>query len=132
MPLSRRVVLSACSPNTAWALGGSPWFTAVAQVAGGLLLLEPAAQGVVGVAAVVAQLLCVALDLAAAHGDESVGSVVVQLLLAVVCLGRGAIAVVVVRAAPEAVYLGHEAPGTIGRSTGRRAKAPEDVAIAAL
>src|SRR5256885_15137219 len=50
------------------------------------LLLEPAAQGVVGVAAVVAQLLGVALDLAAAHRYELVGSVVVQLLLAVVCL----------------------------------------------
>ena len=66
------------------------------------LLLEPAAQGVVGVAAVVAQLLGVALDLAAAHRYELVGSVVVQLLLAVVCLHlRDAVAAGVV--APDAV-----------------------------
>src|SRR5256885_3073792 len=67
------------------------------------LLLEPAAQGVVGVAAVVAQLLGVALDLAAAHRYELVGSVVVQLLLAVVCLHlRDAVAAGVV--APDAVF----------------------------
>lgn len=67
------------------------------------LLLEPAAQGVVGVAAVVAQLLGVALDLAAAHGDELVCSVVVQLLLAVVCMHlRDAVAAGVV--APDAVF----------------------------
>ena len=46
-------------------------------------------------------------------------------------LGCGAVAVVVELAAPEAVDLGHEAPGAIDRLTGRGAKAPEGVAIAA-
>ncbi len=50
-------------------------------------------------------------------------------------LGCGAVAVVVELAAPEAVDLGHEAPGTLctipDRFTGRRTKAPERVAIAA-
>ena len=50
-------------------------------------------------------------------------------------LGCGAIAVVVELAAPEAVDLGHEAPGALcaipDRFTGRRTKAPERVAIAA-
>ena len=67
------------------------------------LLLQAPAQGVVGVAAVVAQLLGVALDLAVAHGDELVCSVVVQLLLAVVCMHlRDAVAAGVV--APDAVF----------------------------
>ncbi|EZP60331.1 hypothetical protein BW39_00547 [Delftia sp. RIT313] len=46
-------------------------------------------------------------------------------------LRRGAIAVVVELAAPEAVDLGHEAPRAIDRFTGRRTKAPERVPIAA-
>ena len=50
-------------------------------------------------------------------------------------LGRGAVAVVVELAAPEAVDLGHEPPGALcaipDRFTGRRTKAPERVAIAA-
>src|SRR5260221_634361 len=46
-------------------------------------------------------------------------------------LWRGAVAVVVELAAPEAVDLGHEPPGTVDRFTGRRTKAPQGVAIAA-
>src|SRR5258707_10731855 len=60
----------------------------------------------------------------AACGDEVLARTVAG-------LGRGAVAVVVELAAPEAVDLGHEAPGTVDRFTGRRTKAPEGVAIAA-
>src|SRR5256885_6806789 len=54
----------------------------------------------------------------AACGDEVLARTVAG-------LGRGAVAVVVELAAPEAVDLGHEAPGTVDRFTGRRTKAPE-------
>src|SRR5258708_13750397 len=52
----------------------------------------------------------------AACGDEVLARTVAG-------LGRGAVAVVVELAAPEAVDLGHEAPGTVDRFTGRRTRA---------